>query len=224
MLAHIPNVLTADELATVDQLLALGNYRDGKVSAHGQARDTKQNLEFQYVKGRTSDDRLVEVVTQALARNKDFHAAAFAKIIMPPIFNRYDAGMSYGMHTDAATMQHGNVRIDLSVTVFLSDPESYDGGELVLETPFGTPSVKLAAGDAVVYSTTLRHRVTPVTRGRRIAIVTWIQSLVKGLEQRQILYDLAKARTGIMSRLPRGRETELLLQAQTNLLKMWAEV
>ena len=223
MLAHIPNVLTADELATVDQLLALGKYRDGKVSAHGQARDTNQNLEFQYVKGRTSDDRLVEVVTQALARNKDFHAAAFPKIIMPPIFNRYDAGMSYGMHTDAATMQHGNVRIDLSVTVFLSDPESYDGGELVLDTGHGEARVKHARGDAVLYPTTVLHRVDTVTRGIRVAAITWVQSHIREEWQRRILYDMHQAHVLLSELAQDAPEVVRFRNSFTNLERHWWE-
>ncbi len=223
MLLTIEKFLTGDEVARLLGLAETGVFVDGRGTAGAKLHDVKHN---EQLKMSEPEARAIhQVLGPAMERSEAFQTFAWPKRVQPPYLSRYTAGMEYGDHIDAPILgRRDPLRSDLSMTLFLSDPESYDGGELMLETPFGTPSVKPAAGDAVVYSTTLRHRVTPVTRGQQIAIVTWIQSLVKSLEQRQVLYDLAKARTGIMSRLPRSQETELLLQVHTNLLKMWAEV
>ena len=223
MLLTIEKFLTADEVARLLGLAESGVFVDGRATAGAKLREVKKN---EQLRPSEQDARtLHQVLSPAMERSEAFQTFAWPKRVRPPYLSRYTAGMEYGDHIDAPILgRRDPMRSDLSMTLFLSDPESYEGGELVLEAPFESPSIKLAAGDAVVYSTSLRHRVNPVTRGQRIAIVTWIQSLVKSQEQRQVLYDLAKARSGIMSQLPRGPETELLLQAQTNLLKMWAEV
>ena len=223
MLLTIEKFLADGEVARLLQLAETGEFVDGRGTAGAKLHEVKNN---EQLKASEQDARVIQqVVGSAMERSEPFQTFAWPNRVYPPYLSRYSEGMAYGDHIDNPIMGGRDpLRTDLSMTLFLSDPESYDGGELELETTFGTPSVKLKAGDAVVYSTTLRHRVRPVTRGRRIAIVTWIQSLVKGHEQRQVLYDLAKARSGILARLPRGPETELLLQAQTNLLKMWAEV
>ena len=166
-----------------------------------------------------------EVLSRAMERNEEFQSFAMPRRIIPPMISRYSEGMQYGSHVDAPILGGRNpLRTDLSITLFLSDPDSYDGGELELDTPLGQQRVKLKPGDAVVYSTTVRHGVRPVTRGMRIALVTWIQSLVKSPEERQIIYDLSLVRKGIMAQISRNEETELLLKTQANLLKMWAEV
>ena len=223
MLAHIPRVLKADELAEIVGLLNAGGFRDGGLSAHGKARDIKSNLEFEYVKGRQSDNRLVETVARALSRNREFYKVALPKVLLPPIFNRYETGMSYGGHTDAPTMQKGQIRIDMSVTVFLSDPKSYDGGELVLETGHGEIRIKHPEGDAVVYPTTVLHRVAEVTRGVRLAAITWVQSHVREEWQRRILYDLGKVDELLNQVTPDAPEVVRYRNSICNLERQWWE-
>lgn len=223
MLAHIPRVLNAGELTEITRLLNAGGFRDGRVSAHGKARDVKNNLEFEYVKGRQSDIRLVEIVARALSRNRDFYEAAYPKIILPPIFNRYETGMSYGVHTDAPTMQKGQMRVDMSVTVFLSDPGSYDGGELVLDTGHGEARIKHPKGDAVVYPTTVLHRVAEVTRGVRLAAIAWVQSHVREEGQRRILHDLRKIQVLLKENTSDAPEAVRYRNALCNLERQWWE-
>jgi PKHD-type hydroxylase len=223
MLLVIEGFLSRDETARLAELYRTGNFHDGRGTAGVNLQSVKQNEQF---KMSEQQARLVrEMLSKAMERNEKFQSFAMPKRIHPPLLSRYGEGMEYGSHIDAPIMGGRDpLRSDLSMTLFLSDPGSYDGGELELDTPFGQQRVKLMTGDAVVYSTTLRHSVRPVTRGRRIALVTWIQSHVKSLEKRQILYDLSLARKGLMAQLSRNQETELLLKAQTNLFKMWAEV
>ncbi len=160
-----------------------------------------------------------------MQRNETFRFFAWPLRMNTPLISRYVPGMEYGSHLDNPIMFHRNnepLRTDLSITVFLSDPESYDGGELSLETQFGEQTVKLSAGDAVVYATTLRHRVTPVTRGTRLAAVAWIQSMVKDHQQRQILFDMFQVRQAI--RGTSAEAAEDLEKCFINLVKMWADV
>lgn len=223
MLLVIESLLNAEETARLAALAETGAFVDGRQTAGAKLHGVKSNEQLKMTE---QDARLIQqVLGAAMERNDDFQAFAWPKRIYPPYLSRYREGMEYGPHIDNPIMGGRNpMRSDLSMTLFLSDPASYDGGELEIDTPLGAQEVKLWAGDAVVYSTTLQHRVRPVSRGERIAIVTWIQSLVKSLERRQVLYDLSVARRGIMKQLSRSDETELLLKAQTNLLKMWAEV
>ncbi len=223
MLAHIPELLSPEDLGSIDGLLNAGDYRDGKRTAHGKAKEVKNNLEFEYVQGRRSDIQLAEMVTKALERSREFQEVAKPRVILPPIFNRYDEGMYYGMHTDAPTMHKGKFRCDLSVTVFLVEPTSYDGGELVFDTGHGEVTAKHARGDAIVYPTTVLHRVETVRRGSRICAITWVQSHVREEWKRRILYDMRKAHA-LMSRLdPDAPELMRYRNSMMNLEREWWE-
>jgi PKHD-type hydroxylase len=186
-------ILELDELARVLSILSRQKFVDGKLTSSGPARDVKNNLQAERATGEPNEAD--QIVLTALKRSQVLQTFAFARRIMLPLFNRYENGMEYGSHVDSAVMGAGGeqIRTDLSMTVFLSDPASYDGGELILETPFGEQEIKLDAGEAVVYPSTTIHRVTAVTRGVRLAAVTWIQSSVPDERLRAILFDLNQA-------------------------------
>ena len=157
-------------------------------------------------------------------RNAEFSSFALPRRILPPRLARYDAGMGYGSHIDQAFMGQGEpMRSDLSMTLFLSDPGSYEGGELVVETPIGEQEVKLPVGDAVVYSTTVHHRVATVGRGTRLVAVTWMQSFVPDPAKRQILHDLRTAKERVRAASPGSEEAELLIRSHANLMRMWSD-
>lgn len=222
MIFCIGNVLTPEELNWVVSQLQNGEFVDGKITA-GVAASVKENLQLK------ADSPLVaalnKVVLQALWRAEPFQIASRPKIIRDAVFNKHEPGMKYGTHIDNALMG-GNymMRTDLSVTMFLSPPSSYTGGELVIENPHGEQAVKLEAGALVVYPSTSLHRVEVVTQGIRLAAVTWVQSLIRNGEQREILFDLDTARQSIFEKHGKTLEFDLLCKTFTNLLRLWAEV
>ncbi|MGH8596523.1 MAG: Fe2+-dependent dioxygenase [Gammaproteobacteria bacterium] len=213
-------VLTPVELQRVQSLLASATFESGAATAGPAARNVKNNLQATATQQGLDEARAV--VMGALAKNEAFRDHAFPLRMVPPVFSRYEPGMRYGEHTDNAVM--GNVRTDLALTVFLSPPESYDGGELIVDVDRDPRSIKLAAGCAVVYLATSLHRVEPVTRGRRSAAVTWIQSMVRDAAQREVLADLGVTLRFIRAGAPNTRETLSLAKARANLLRMWAEL
>jgi len=184
--------LQREEAERVLALLADETFADGRSTAHGQARDVKKNLQTKREgKEFTEVDR---IIVPALERHELFQAFALPKRIMQPMYNRYEPGMEYGAHVDNAFMGVGaKMRTDLSLTIFLNSPETYDGGELMLRLPVGEEPIKLDAGEAVVYPSSSIHRVAPVTRGVRNAAVTWVQSMVRDEYLRTILFDLSTA-------------------------------
>jgi PKHD-type hydroxylase len=163
MLKHIPAVLSQDEVSQIFQIMAEGQFESGAATASGRAREVKNNLQFE--RRPEVKKRLDQIVISALMRNAEFIAFSFARLIVPPTFNRYDVGMFYGSHVDAPFLNNGQVRADLSLTVFLSDPGTYEGGELVISSGNAEIRAKHASGDCVVYPTTSLHHVSPVTRG-----------------------------------------------------------
>jgi PKHD-type hydroxylase len=195
MLVHLPGILTPDTaLALYDRLQATG-WGDGKATAGFQSGRVKENLQ---IGPDTAEGRaLGAIVLDALEASPAFMSAALPRQVFPPLFNRYDPGMHFGMHVDNAVRQvpltGQRLRTDLSATLFLSDPDRYDGGDLVIEDTYGTHRVKLPAGDMVLYPSRSLHRVEPVTRGSRIASFFWMQSMVKSRDHREMLYDLDRA-------------------------------
>ena len=170
--------------------------------------------------------QLQELVLDALDRHERFQRAALPLIVRAPLISRYQQGMEYGVHVDDAVMGGSSdpVRADISATVFLSDPKDYDGGELVLSSPFGETRVKLPRGDAVIYPANTLHRVAKVTRGERVAAVIWIQSRVRDAGRREILWDLHQVADAMHRGAPHAGETTLAFKTYSNLLRMWAEV
>lgn len=190
---QILHILEPDEVRQIVSWVSQQSFVDGKLTAHGQARDVKHNLQME--RGSAEPTECDRILLGALGRNRIFQAFTIPKRIASPTFSRYDAGMKYGDHVDAALMGSGAdaIRTDLATTIFLSDPSSYDGGELILELSFGQQEIKLEAGEAIVYSATTLHRVAPVTRGCRLVALTWIQSAAPDERLRSILFDLSTA-------------------------------
>jgi PKHD-type hydroxylase len=220
---QIIRLLPREALESVVSFVSGQSFSDGRATASGLAREVKNNLQVKRSGPELSDaDR---ILISALQENRSFQDFAYPKRIMIPMFSRYDPGMEYGSHVDNGIMSSKNgspVRTDIAVTIFLSPPASYDGGELVIESPMGQEEIKLDAGEAVAYSASAIHHVNPVTRGVRLAAITWAQSLVRDESMRAILFDLnsAIARLGTAG----GPELSLLLmKSYHNLLRYAAE-
>lgn len=225
MLLSIPRLLTAAEIVESRQLLASATWVDGRVTAGHQSALVKNNQ--QLAEESSQAQQLGRLVQQALARSADFSSAVLPARIFPPLFNRYGEGMGFGDHIDNAIRSHrgGVMRTDVSATLFLADPAEYDGGELVIEDTFGSHTVKLPAGDLIIYPATSVHRVLPVTRGARVASFFWIQSLVRDDANRTLLHDLDRS-LGRLRQRGLGAEPELVMLTGIyhNLLRRWAEV
>lgn len=223
MIVTIQNVLQPAELATLDALVAKVEFVDGRSTATGAAARAKNNQQAK-TEGKEIEE-IRRLVLAALVRNDGFNTFALPLRIMPPLVNRYQPGMTYGNHIDRPVMQGPfAVRTDLAMTLFLSAPESYDGGELVVSGDLGAQRVKLTRGALVLYPATTIHRVEPVTRGVRLAVVSWIQCMVREHEKRLMLAELGSVRRALA---PEGKDTPEALQLQkirANLLRMWADV
>jgi len=207
-------LLTRPQLDQVRALLEQGPWLDGRQTAGAEAARIKRNLQLD--RASSTQAELAELIKRALHESEPFKQLALPRRISTPLFSRYDEGMEYGLHTDDAYRAQEMLRTDLAVTLFLSEPESYDGGALVL----GDSAVKAAAGDAVVYPATSIHRVARVERGSRLACVFWVQSLVRDEAQRDILVALQ----GISARLSGQHAVSLALsRVQQNLLRMWLD-
>jgi PKHD-type hydroxylase len=223
MIISIANVLSPEELAVLEAQLADRQFIDGKVTAGWHARLVKHNTQLP-----SSDPampHLRSLVHQALMRNPLFQMAALPKAIGPILFSRYDLGMSYGSHVDNAFMgTDPKIRSDLSLTVFLRSPATYEGGELVIETTQGEEAFKLEAGAMVLYPSSTLHRVEPVTQGVRLVAVAWVQSLVKDPAERELLFDLDTARQAIFAKDGKTAEFDLISKSHANLLRKWGEI
>jgi PKHD-type hydroxylase len=226
MLLKIPQILDAAGVARARELLAAAPWADGRTTAGAQAAQVKNNQQLQ--PGSEQHRELQALVLQALEKHPAFFSATLPKRVLPPLFNRYaGAANAYGAHVDQAVryLPGGvqRVRTDISCTLFLSDPASYDGGELVIDTTFGEQRVKLAAGDLVVYPGTSVHRVEPVTRGERLASFFWIESMVRADEQRRLLYEMDMSLMKLRGELGETAELVQLTGTYHNLLRMWAD-
>ena len=225
MLLQIPQVLSAEQVADSRRQLDAADWIDGRVTAGHQSARTKDNV--QLPEDSPVARQLGQTVLAALERSPLFLSAALPLKIFPPLFNRYAGGQSFGVHVDNAIRQVRNtphrVRTDISATLFLSSPDEYDGGELVVEDTYGTHSVKLPAGDLVLYPATSLHRVQPVTRGARVASFFWIQSMIRDDGQRTILFDLDLAIQRLGADVPNHPSLVQLTGTYHNLLRRWAD-
>lgn len=222
MLLWLPGVLTAEEVRSLRDIAANGEFKDGALSAPGLgAAGIKRN---EQLATKTGDyERFAAVFDAALERNETFRTAAVPKILYPPTLSRYRPGMAYGTHIDNPIRRKPvPMRLDLSITVFLNDPKRYEGGELVVETPYGEKQVKLPPGDGILYPTTMLHRVAEVKSGERLAALTWIQSMVQDQSKRSILYDLALLTQWAMEKAPESPQYHKLNNTRANLVRMWA--
>jgi PKHD-type hydroxylase len=218
MLIHLQNVCSPEQVTTLRALIAKGDFEDGGKTAGRVARSVKSN---QQLESGARVDTVRSEVRKALMAHAGFVSFARPKTLSRILVSRYEAGMAYGSHIDDALM--GGRRADLSFTLFLSEPDSYDGGELVMEGADGETGIKLAPGDAVVYATSAIHRVATMTRGERLAVVGWVRSLVRRADQREILFDLDQVANALFEREGKTRELDLILKSRANLLRQWAE-
>jgi PKHD-type hydroxylase len=225
VLLQIPDVLTAEQVTDFRNMMAEAEWVDGRVTAGHQSMRAKNNLQIT-----ANDDtapRLGELILAALERNPLFMSAALPAKVYPPLFNRYEAGQSFGTHVDNAIRQipgtPERIRTDLSATLFLNAPDEYDGGELVVEDTYGVHSVKLPAGHLILYPATSLHHVRPVTRGARIASFFWIQSMVRDDGQRMLLFDLDLAIQRLNQDAPDHPSAVQLTGVYHNLLRRWAD-
>lgn len=227
MLLVIPNVLDAERLQEVQSLLRHADFIEGKLSAGKEAQAVKQNQELSPHSPQRR--RLDAIVMSALVQDPRYQAAVLPLRVATAFYVRYQVGMGYGFHIDDPVMgpMSGRYRSDVSTTIFLNSPEAYAGGELVIQTALGEQRIKAEAGSAVLYPASTWHQVTPVTEGERLVAVTWAQSLVKSAEQRELLYQLAQAREGLLAKASHAAYSVELAQLSTaysNLVRMWSEV
>jgi len=224
MLLPIPGILKNDELALARSWLVDARFVDGRLSAGAAAQRVKNNQELD--SGAAELERLNTLVMGNLTRHPAYRGGALPLHVASPFYARYRPGMAYGDHLDDPIMGAGGVkyRSDVAITVFLNAPEDYDGGELVIQTAFGGQSVKLAAGDGVLYPASSIHHVNPVTRGERLVAVTWVQSLVRDPARRELLYGLNQARELLLQSAPVAPETAQVNAAYMNLIRMWSDI
>lgn len=224
MILCIGDVLSLAELQQILSLIADAEFVDGALTAGWNARLVKNNR--QMPKGSLQQRKIEEIILAALERNLLFQMAARPKLIHSILISCYEAGMSYGTHTDDALMldRHQLMRTDISFTLFLSAPEDYDGGELKIESSEGEQAYKLPAGALILYPASTLHRVEPVTRGIRYAAVSWVQSLIMDPQEREILFDLQTVRQQMFQESGKTRHFDLISKVYANLLRKWAEL
>jgi len=224
MLITIPDILDKQRLDFINQVLEKANFIDGTLSAGMAAKRVKKNEEL------VADDKQMQqlnnLVMGSLVQHDEFKAAAIPFRVAAPYYARYNKGMTYGDHVDDPIMGGAGqqYRSDVSTTVFLNEPEEYEGGELVITTSFGEQKIKLAAGSAVVYPSSSLHHVAEVTKGTRLVAVTWSQSMVRDPAKRELLYQLNQARESLLKQRPDDIETKQIDISYVNLFRMWSEL
>ena len=225
MLLKIPGILSKKQIREMREVLEVADWVDGNVTAGYQSSQAKNNL--QLPENSKEAHELGNIILSTLARTNVFMSAALPLKIFPPLFNCYQGGQSFGVHVDNAIRQVPGtpvkVRTDISMTLFLSEPEEYEGGELVIEDTYGSQKIKLEAGDMVLYPATSLHRVTPVTRGRRLASFFWLQSLVSSDEKRSLLFDMDMAIQSLRQTVADSSEIIQLTGVYHNLLRQWSQ-
>lgn len=227
MLLHIPEVFSKDEVARLRAILDAGPWADGNMTSGHQSATAKRNT--QLPEDSAEAQEVSALVVQALNANPMFVAAALPHTIFPPLFNRYEGGGEFGVHVDNAIRQRKDgafrIRSDLSATLFLSEPDDYDGGELIIEEMYGTQSIRLPAGDMVLYPSKSLHRVTSVTRGARVSSFMWLQSLIRDDGDREMLFRLDVATQRVAAEKgPKDQAVIELTGVYHNLLRRWSEV
>lgn len=225
MLLKISTLLTTTQVQNVRELLFAADWIDGGITAGYQSAKAKNN--FQLPEDSEAARQLGDTILMALAKNNLFMSATLPLKIFPPLFNCYQSGQSFNVHVDNAIRQVPGtpvkVRTDISMTLFLSEPDEYDGGELIIEETYGSHKIKLAAGDMVLYPSTSLHRVTPVTRGRRFASFFWLQSLVGSDEKRSLLFDMDMAIQSLRKTVDDSPEIIQLTGVYHNLIRQWSQ-
>jgi PKHD-type hydroxylase len=219
-LMNIPQLLKPEELLQMDLLLEKSEFIDGSKTASLSAKSVKNNLQID-AGDKNTLPQIQSIINLALKTSPLFQIFALPHAIYPFVISKYSAGMTYGWHVDSPLMGEKTIRTDLAMTIFLSDPKTYEGGELLINGSQGVTAYKPNKGDAVIYPCNYLHCVSPIVSGERKAAVTWIQSQVPSLEKRQILFDLNQIHGAIYQKDPQAAEGNLLLQTHSNLLRMW---
>lgn len=222
MMIEIKSLINEAQLKKIHEILAGTDFVDGKATAGKAAEKVKHNLESAL--SVEKQQLLNRILMASLGNSQIFKSFALPNRMADFIFSKYEPGMTYGDHVDDPIMGGGKFRTDVSMTVFLNEPDSYEGGELTVRTPFGDKQVKLAAGDAVVYPSASVHQVAPVTAGVRQVALTWIQSFVRDAAKRELLYELDQAREKLLDADSEADEAKYVDRSYANLLRMWAEV
>jgi PKHD-type hydroxylase len=224
MIFSIDDILSYDELVEIKQVLETAEFVDGKLTAGWHAKLVKNNRQL---KAGRSKDNLKAKIRTVLQKNALFQSTVYPKSIHSLLFSRYDEGMSYDTHVDNGLMMSGNsglCRSDVSFTLFLTSPQDYQGGELVIEGVQEEQSYKLKAGSAIIYPSTTLHRVNPVIKGRRLVVVGWVQSTIRDASDRELLFDLETARRAIFAKSGKTPEFDLISKSIANLIRKWADV
>lgn len=224
MLVTIPDILSAEQLTTVRKLLENAAFVDGRLSAGKTARKVKKNHEL--AADSTLHNQLNNIVMNALYNHPVYQAAVLPHRLATPFYARYEPGETYGEHVDDPIMgpMHGRYRTDVSTTVFLNEPDSYEGGEIVIQSSIGEQKIKLAAGHAITYPSGTLHHVAEVTKGTRLVAVTWAQSLIRDAEKRELLFNLHNTREALQKKYPDDKEVVKVDHTYINLMRMWAEI
>lgn len=224
MLLAIENILSQQQLKTVRELIEASRFVDGRLSAGVTARKVKNNEEIP--QDAQAINQLNNIVMNALYNHPSYQAAVFPHRVATPFYARYTPGKAYGDHVDDPIMgpMGGRYRTDVSTTVFLSDPEDYEGGETVIRTQLGDRKVKLKAGDAITYPSGSLHHVAEVTSGTRLVAVTWAQSMIRDPDKRELLYNLHKTRESLQKKYPDDNEVVKIDHTYINLVRMWSEI
>jgi PKHD-type hydroxylase len=226
MMLHVPGVLNAQQVREMRDALAAADWVDGRETVGDQGAKVKRNRQLPELSpvGRA----LGRTILAALAKHPLFFSAALPLRFVPPLFNRYEGGENYGLHVDGSVRSVPGtgmqLRTDLSCTLFLCEPEDYDGGDLEVVDTYGSHEVKLPAGDLILYPSSSLHRVHPVTRGTRLCSFFWLQSMVRDDRQRALLYELDRSIQQLRTRIGDCEETLALTGQYHNLLRMWSEV
>ena len=223
MIFSINSILSPEEITEIKQILEQAEFVDGKLTAGWHAKLVKNN---QQLKAGTSQKELKAKISTALVKNALFQTTVRPKVIHSILFSRYNDGMSYDTHVDNALMKNNGsfCRSDISFTLFLNSPQDYEGGELTIEGVQEEQHYKLDAGSAIIYPSTTLHRVNPVTKGTRLVVVGWVQSVIRDASDREILFDLETARRAIFAKSGKTPEFDLISKSIANLLRKWAEV
>ncbi len=223
MLLAIPDVLTTEQIKQVQSLLQQAQFVDGRLSAGATARKVKNNQEVSDPK---LQSQLNNIVMNALFNNPLYQAAVLPHRLATPFYARYESGQTYGQHVDDPVMgpMQGRYRTDVSTTIFLNNPEDYEGGEIVIHSQLGEQKIKLPAGHAITYPSGSLHHVAEVTLGTRLVAVTWSQSMVRDAEKRELLYNLHKTRETLQTKYPDDKEVLKIDHTYINLMRMWTEI